>query len=60
MIMQKSAPPLARRSPSPDHVFGDAGLRNLKPEFEQFAVDARRAHSRFSTLICHMSARSSD
>ena len=46
MIMQKSAPPLARRHPSPDHVFGDAGLRNLKSEFEQFPVDAGRAPQR--------------
>src|SRR5260370_39214368 len=26
-----------------DHVFGDARLRDFKPELEQFAVDARRA-----------------
>jgi hypothetical protein len=30
--------------PSPlDHVLGDARLRDLKPELEQFAVDAWRA-----------------
>jgi len=29
-----------------DHVFGDARLRDLKPELEQFAVDARRAPKR--------------
>jgi hypothetical protein len=29
-----------------DHVFGDARLRDLNPELEQFAVDARRAPQR--------------
>jgi hypothetical protein len=29
-----------------DHVFGDARLRDFKPELEQFAVDARRAPQR--------------
>jgi hypothetical protein len=42
MIDQKGAPSLAWRPPSLDHVFGDAGLRNLEPELEQFSVDARR------------------
>src|SRR5450830_1129247 len=31
------------RSASLDHVFGDARLRDFKPELEQFAVDTRRA-----------------
>jgi hypothetical protein len=40
MVMQECPPSLARW-PSPfDHVFGDARLRDLKPELEQFAVDA--------------------
>jgi hypothetical protein len=26
-----------------DHVLGDARLRDFKPEFEQFAMDARRS-----------------
>src|SRR3974390_841100 len=43
MIAQKAAPSLARRAPPFDHVFGDAGLRNLKPELEQLAVNTRRA-----------------
>ena len=46
MIAQKSAPPLARRTAPPDHIFGHARLRNLKSELEQFAVDARRAPKR--------------
>jgi hypothetical protein len=29
-----------------DHVLGDARLRDLKPELEQFAMDARRAPKR--------------
>ena len=29
------------RATSLDHVLGDARLRDLKPELEQFAVDAR-------------------
>src|SRR3979411_460918 len=32
--------------PSFDHVLGDARLRDLKPELEQFAVNARRAPKR--------------
>jgi len=43
MITQKDAPPLAWRPASLHHVFGDTRLRDLKPELEQFAVDARRA-----------------
>jgi hypothetical protein len=31
---------------SPDHVLSDARLRDLKPELQQFAVDARRAPKR--------------
>jgi hypothetical protein len=34
------------RPPPFDHVLGDARLRDLKPELEQFAVDARRAPKR--------------
>jgi hypothetical protein len=29
-----------------DHVLGDARLRDIKPELEQFAVDARRSPKR--------------
>src|SRR5712671_6113339 len=43
MITQKGAPSLAWRPASLDHVFGDTRLRDLKPELEEFAVDARRA-----------------
>jgi hypothetical protein len=44
MITQKGAPSLARwhwHSPL-DYVLGDARLRDLKPQFEQLAVNARR------------------
>jgi hypothetical protein len=40
---QESTPSLAGRPPPSDHVLGDARLRDLKPELEQFAVNARRA-----------------
>ena len=43
VVMQEGSPSLAGRSPSLDHVFGDARLRDLEPELEQFAVDARCA-----------------
>src|SRR5260370_10250550 len=46
MITQKSAPSLAWRPASLHHVFGDTRLRDLKPELEQFAVDAWRAPKR--------------
>src|SRR5260370_6373928 len=45
-VMQEGRPPLAGRPPPFDHVLGDARLRDLKPEFEQFAVDAWRAPKR--------------
>src|ERR1700694_1054391 len=47
VVMQEGPPSLAGRSPPFDHVLGDARLRDLKPELEQFAVDARRAPKRF-------------
>jgi hypothetical protein len=46
MTTQKSAPSLAGRPTPFDHVLGDARLRDLKPELEQFAVDAWRAPER--------------
>src|SRR6202166_3038664 len=46
VVMQEGPPSLARRPPSFDHVLGDARLRDLKPELEQFAVDAWRAPKR--------------
>src|SRR5450759_4290 len=39
LVPQKGAPFLTWRSVSLDHVFGDARLRDIKPELEQFAVD---------------------
>jgi hypothetical protein len=44
--MQEGPPSLAGRSPPFDHVLGDARLRDLKPELEQFAVNAWRALKR--------------
>src|SRR5215471_3661686 len=40
MITQKGAPSLAWRPTPLGHVFGDTRQRNLKPELEQFAVNA--------------------
>jgi hypothetical protein len=44
--MQEGSPSLAWWPPSFDHVLGDARLRDLKPELEQFAVDAWRTPKR--------------
>src|ERR1700676_334323 len=44
--MQEGPPSLAGRLPPFDRVLGDARLRGLKPELEQFAVDAGRAPKR--------------
>jgi hypothetical protein len=46
MVTQKRAPGLAWWPASLHHVLGDAGLRDLKPELEKLAVDARRAPKR--------------
>src|ERR1700686_2873359 len=46
VVMQEGPPSLAGRPPPFDHVLGDARLRDLKPELEQLAVDARRAPKR--------------
>src|SRR5215471_1693182 len=46
MITQKGSPSLAWWHPPFDHVLGDARLRDLKPELEQFAVNAWRAPKR--------------
>src|ERR1700739_1365233 len=42
VVMQEGPPSLAGRRPPLDHVLGDARLRDLKPELEQFAVNAWR------------------
>src|SRR3984893_12010242 len=42
MVTQEGSPSLAGWPPSFDHVLGDARLRDLKPELEQFAVNAWR------------------
>src|SRR5271168_1381138 len=46
MVTQGGPPSLAGRRPSFDHVLGDARLRDLQPELEQFAVDAWRTPKR--------------
>src|SRR5258705_3284142 len=46
VVTQEGSPSVAGRPPSFDHVLGDARLRGLKPELEQFAVDAWRAPKR--------------
>src|ERR1700738_3141492 len=42
VVSQKGLPPLTVRSTTLDHVLGDTRLRDLKPELEQFAVNAWR------------------
>jgi hypothetical protein len=60
VVTQEGPPSLAGRPPPFGHVLGDARLRDLKPELEQFAVNARRApHSGLSMLIRRINARSS-
>src|SRR5450755_417471 len=46
VVTQEGPPSLAGRRPSFAHVLGDARLRDLKPELEQFAVDTWRAPKR--------------
>src|SRR6202022_1980463 len=46
VVAQEGPPSLAGRPPPFDHVLGDARLRDLKPELEQFAVDAGRTPKR--------------
>src|ERR1700723_539593 len=46
VVTQEGPPSLAGRRPSFDHVLGDARLCDLKPELEQFAVNAWRAPKR--------------
>jgi hypothetical protein len=46
VVRQKGPPSLAGWPPPFDHVLGDARLRDLKSELEQFAVNARRTPKR--------------
>src|SRR4030088_327351 len=46
MVTQEGAPSLGQRSASLDHILRDAGLRDLKAELEQLAMDARRSPQR--------------
>jgi len=43
VIAQEGFPALRRRTASSDHVLGDSRLGDVKPELEQFTVNARRA-----------------
>ena len=45
-LRRKGAPSLTWQSTPLDHVLGDARLRDLKPELEQFAMDTRRSPKR--------------
>src|ERR1700730_3276428 len=46
VVTQEGPPSLAGRPPPFDHVLGDARLGDLKPELEQFAVNAWRTPKR--------------
>src|SRR6202140_1306297 len=46
VVTQEGPPSLAGRPPPFDHVLGDARLRDLKPELEQFTVNAWRTPKR--------------
>ena len=46
VVKQEGPPSLAGRPPPFGHVLGDVGLRDLQPELEQFAVNARRTPKR--------------
>src|SRR3979411_3186629 len=46
MVMKEGPPSRVRRPPPFDHVLGDARLRHLEPQLEQFAVNAWRAPKR--------------
>src|SRR6476620_4581152 len=49
MIEKERSPALRRRSSSPRHVLGDAGLADIDAELEEFSMDARSAPEG----ICH-------
>ena len=60
MVAQECPPSLRWRPSSPDHVFGDRRLGDLKPKLEQFTMDAWGAPQ--WVLLAHpfrMSSRSS-
>src|SRR6476620_1718395 len=46
MVTQEGAPSRGRRSASLDHILRDAGLRDIKAELKQLAMDARRSPQR--------------
>jgi hypothetical protein len=46
VIAQEGSPSLAGRPAPLEHVFGNTRLRDLKPKFEQFAMNTWRAPKR--------------
>ena len=46
MIAQERLPALRRRPSPAHHILGNAGLPDIDPELEQFAMDARRTPQR--------------
>jgi hypothetical protein len=50
VVTQEGAPSLGGRPGSLDHVLRDAGLSDLKAEFEQLAMDAGRALDQESVM----------
>jgi hypothetical protein len=57
MIAEEGLPALGRRTSSPGHVLGDAGLTDLDAQLEQLAMDPRRSHSGLAMLISRISRR---
>jgi hypothetical protein len=53
VVAQKGAPSLTWRPAALGHVFGDARLRDCKPELEQFTMNTRRSPKR--VLHAHQS-----
>src|SRR5215510_9056971 len=52
VIVKERSPRLRRWLRMAGHVFGNRSLRDLNPEFEQFAVDPRRTPKRVLTAHC--------
>src|SRR6266478_8674399 len=51
MIAEERLPPLGRRTSSPGHIFGHAGLSDRDAELEQLSMDPWRPHSGLAMLI---------
>ena len=46
VVLQECPPRLGRGLAVSDHVLGDSSFRNLNSQFQQFAMDPRRAPNR--------------